>query len=412
MAPTRTSTSERINHEVDTLGLCQDSGLGRAPVGAFPPVPVEGLCQGSSWLSRFSAERVSETLLRKSSERDLQGPGAMAELDQVQAATGPEEPAVATGHDQGLARVGASDGGSGEVASMKVDRHAEVDLRALAADLGDQPAARLSAHTPTVTVGEDVAEGGVVPGAEVAFVLGKRRDVDDVVRAELDAEPKHVQVVVGNGRGGAAGGDGVSGHGEDAGGGQRRGCCGCAEPQAGGGVVHEGAFLVLCGCSSMWFHRSSLPSVTRAATRATRLAQPTRTAAARAGGRRALWSVAVVRETAAPVGSHLASDGNSGFSTASSITAAHTNAPMMAATVLRVSAPSATPSSPKQAVSSVVPTQSDETFTGRLWTPREAYTGKAMARSKPKTAAPPTPPTSAAVTSFTTSTRPLLGSAR
>src|SRR3954449_2262519 len=187
MAPTRTPTSRKGQSRSRHPGALSGQRAWTGTGGSFPTGAGQRAFSRVFVAVPFLAERVSETLLRKSSERDLQRPGAMAELDQVQAATGPEEPAVATGHDQGLARVGASDGGSGEVASMEVDRHAEVDLRALAADLGDQPAARLSAHTPTVTVGEDVAEGGVVPGAEVAFVLGKRLDVDDVVRAELDA---------------------------------------------------------------------------------------------------------------------------------------------------------------------------------------------------------------------------------
>src|SRR3954467_5142221 len=119
MAPTRTPTSRKGQSRSRHPGALSGQRAWTGTGGSFPTGAGQRLSQGSSWLSRFSAERVSETLLRKSSERDLQRPGAMAELDQAQAATGPEEPAVATGHDQGLARVGTSDGGGGEVAPME-----------------------------------------------------------------------------------------------------------------------------------------------------------------------------------------------------------------------------------------------------------------------------------------------------
>ena len=54
----------------------------------------------------------------------------------------------------------------------------------------------------------------------------------------------------------------------------------------------------------------------------------------------------LVIATAAPVGSHLATEGNAGCRMPTSITNTQMMPPMMAPTVLRVSAPSATPSSP------------------------------------------------------------------
>jgi hypothetical protein len=110
----------------------------------------------------------------------------------------------------------------------ELDRHVEEDLSARVADSGDQPRTSFNTHPPTVAVGEYVAEGGVVPGTVVTWVLLRRRDVYDVLRAELDSELQHPHVTVG---GWATGAYSVSGRGQDSHGGQGCGRCGCAEPQ-------------------------------------------------------------------------------------------------------------------------------------------------------------------------------------
>src|SRR3954447_20061620 len=98
------------------------------------------------------------------SEGDAERAGPVAVLENVHVAASAEEGAGAAGHDEVLVRGCAANAGGGDVAAMQVDCHAEEDLGACVADPGDQPAARLRAHGPTVAVGEHVTEGGVVPG--------------------------------------------------------------------------------------------------------------------------------------------------------------------------------------------------------------------------------------------------------
>ena len=81
----------------------------------------------------------------------------------------------------------------------------------------------------------------------------------------------------------------------------------------------------------------------------------------------------LVNARALPAGSHLPISGATLDRIPISITIAQAIPPTIAVTVLRVRAPSATPSSPNSAVETVAPTQSWVRSTGSVCTPREAY---------------------------------------
>src|SRR5215469_352465 len=86
--------------------------------------------------------------------------------------------------------------------------------------------------------------------------------------------------------------------------------------------------------------------LTRVAMAAIAIAQPVKTSAASRGASRPDEEPGPVTATAAPVGSHFATAGHTFCSTPTSTSCTHASPPMTAPTVLRVSAPNATPSKP------------------------------------------------------------------
>src|SRR4051794_18036316 len=110
---------------------------------------------------------------------------------------GTDEGAGATGHRKVLVRIGTTEAARGELSALQLDRQAVENLRAGVVDQRDGPGAGLPADGSIPVVGQDVAEDRVVPCPVVAVVSLERWYIDDVLRAELHAEPQHTGMVPG-----------------------------------------------------------------------------------------------------------------------------------------------------------------------------------------------------------------------
>src|SRR4051812_37288252 len=288
---------------------------------------------------------------------------------------------VATGpsHDREL--LVRSDAGQAlrfDLTMVQLDGQAEVDLGTRGRDPCDQSRAAFSAYPVPCSIGQHITEHHVVAREEVPAGTSQRGYVDDVLRAEQDTEMQDVPGVMASAdRGGvspgrrdrnpAAGQNDCSDHGD------HRDAAVAAAVRSGLSSevetrIHHDVLLRCSTCQLVTGWWSGLSGwrmvpvgdgaglgayltgrlrVKRAAMPDSRTVQPSRTRAATPGARNCEASLPpLVLATAAPVGSHFATEGNAGCRMPTSMTNPQAIPPMMAPTVLRVSAPRATPSSP------------------------------------------------------------------
>src|SRR5262249_5631876 len=117
----------------------------------------------------------------------------------------------------------------------------------------------------------------------------------------------------------------------------------------------------------------------------------------------------LVRPMDAPTGSHFAKLGATLPRVTTSTNSAHPVAATIAPTVLRVMAPRATPSIPKQAPAMTVPRYIRPVAAGRWWNPCAASTPATVPRPRPKMTAANTAPNRAMTATLTANSRARCG---